>query len=96
MDVETTIKEATKRIMAKVPTAKVYLFGSRARGDAQKYSDIDIAVEGAEKINVKTFLEMQEELENIDSFYPVQVVDMKNTSEKFYNKVMAYAKEINI
>lgn len=96
MDVKTTIIEAARRIKSKVPDAKVYLFGSRARGDAQKFSDIDIAFDKGDKLDSKSFLELQEELENLDTFYPVQIVDMKDTSEKFYKKVMAYAKEINI
>ena len=96
MDVETTIATAAKIIKQKVPSAKVYLFGSRARGDAQKFSDIDIAFDKEVKLDAKSFLELQEDLDNLDTFYPVQVVDMKDTSEKFYNKVMAYAKEINI
>lgn len=94
MDVETTIKEATKKIKSKIPGSKVYLFGSRARGDAQKFSDIDIAFDKGSKLDAKSFLELQEELENMDTFYPVQILDIKDTSDQFYNKVMAYAKEI--
>ncbi len=96
MDVNTTIETAVKIIKRRVPTSKVYLFGSRARGDAQKYSDIDIAFDKGSKLDARSFIELQEELEGLDTYYPVQIVDMKDTSEKFYNKVMAYAKEINI
>lgn len=96
MDVNTTIERAARIIKTKAPKAKVYLFGSRSRGDNTKYSDIDIAIEESKKINSKTFIEIQEEIENMNTFYPVQIVDMKNTSEIFYNKVMAYAKEIHI
>ncbi len=40
-------------ISALVPHAKIYLFGSRARGTAGERSDIDLALDAGEKLNFK-------------------------------------------
>jgi predicted nucleotidyltransferase len=39
---ESTIAEAGRRISAAAPLAKVILFGSHARGEADRQSDLDL------------------------------------------------------
>ena len=95
MSVDETIQTALHSIRSFVPNAKVYLFGSRARNDAQKYSDIDLGILADYRIDSRVMLDMIEKLEEIRSFYPVQIVDLKNVSVDFYKKVMDYAKEIH-
>ena len=41
---ETLIAEASRRLAAAAPDAKVILFGSRARGEARSNSDLDLLV----------------------------------------------------
>ena len=41
-----TIQEVKDFLIAQFPHEKIYLFGSRARGDEGMHSDIDIAIEG--------------------------------------------------
>ena len=41
-----TMEDLKQFLIASLPDAHIYLFGSRARGDASIYSDIDIAIEG--------------------------------------------------
>jgi len=55
---------------------KVYLFGSRARGDFRKYSDIDIAVESDNDLRDK-IIELKEILEESNLIYKVDIVDLK-------------------
>ena len=55
---------------------KIYLFGSRARGDFRKYSDIDIAVESKEDIRDK-IIELKEILEESNLIYKVDIVELK-------------------
>lgn len=97
MTVDETIEEATHIIKEALPEASVYLYGSRARGDAQEYSDIDIAISLKDnKINSKELLSIVDKLDQIRSFYPVQLIDLNNVSKDFYKKVIVYAKEEKI
>ena len=41
-----TIQEVKDFLITQFPHEKIYLFGSRARGDEGMHSDIDIAIEG--------------------------------------------------
>ena len=41
-----TIQEVKDFLIAQFPHEKIYLFGSRARGDEGMHSDIDIAIDG--------------------------------------------------
>ncbi|NLO05303.1 MAG: nucleotidyltransferase domain-containing protein [candidate division WS1 bacterium] len=42
--VEEVVREAARRLSERIRVSAVYLFGSYAGGDADKFSDIDIAV----------------------------------------------------
>lgn len=60
------------------------MFGSRAKGRARKYSDIDLAVDSAELTDkIKSDLEIYFEDSTIP--YEIDIVDLKKISEKFKN-----------
>jgi predicted nucleotidyltransferase len=94
MTAEETIKHSVKEIKKIDPNIRTYLFGSRARGMPQKYSDIDIALESKKKITSFSIFQIKQKIENIKSMFEVQIVDLANTSDKFSSSVKAYAKEV--
>ena len=69
------LKEFLKEFF-KNDDVKVYLFGSRARGDFRRYSDIDLAVESNEDIRDK-IIELKDILEESNLIYKVDIVDLK-------------------
>lgn len=61
---------------------KLYIFGSRAKNRAKKYSDIDIAIDSKELTpKVKSKLEFL--FENSLLPYEVDVIDLNNITENF-------------
>ena len=65
---------------------RIYLFGSWARGEAKRSSDVDIAIESKEDMS---FLigEFREALENSCIIYNVDVVDMNFAAESLCKKI---------
>lgn len=63
---------------------KVYIFGSRARGNYKKVSDIDLAIEA--KCDIK--LRLLNKLEDIRCILKFDVVDLNNIgNEKLLNNI---------
>jgi nucleotidyltransferase substrate binding protein (TIGR01987 family) len=53
--------------------AQVYLFGSRARGEARRFSDIDIAILPGQPLPPGFLLDLQDALETSEALYPVDL-----------------------
>ena len=67
-----------------IPTAyRIFLFGSRASSKARPNSDIDIGIEGPDSISTKVLSSINEELEEADTLYSIDVIDFSRVSEKF-------------
>ncbi|MEO1923814.1 MAG: nucleotidyltransferase domain-containing protein [Nautiliaceae bacterium] len=64
----------------------VYLFGSRARGDNLKNSDIDIAVDIDMSFREKR--KLKEKVDKAAGLYSVDLVFFDEMSEKFKDKVL--------
>ncbi len=64
--------------------AKIYLFGSRAKGNSSITSDIDIAIEG-ENID---FSYLREIIEESNLPQKVDLVNMKNISKDFKEEII--------
>ena len=62
---------------------EVFVYGSRATGNAQKWSDVDIGIRGEKKVPVRKLALIAEELEKSKIPYKVDVVDFSKTSEEF-------------
>ncbi len=59
-----------------------FIFGSRATGEGQRFSDIDIGIEGKELSPVAR-IELEEAFEESDLPYNVDVVDFSIVRENF-------------
>ena len=78
-------KEFTLKFWQNQPV-RIYLFGSWARGEAKRSSDVDIAIESKDDMS---FLigEFREALENSCIIYNVDVVDMNFAAESLCKKI---------
>ncbi|HET7560027.1 MAG TPA: nucleotidyltransferase domain-containing protein [Limnochordia bacterium] len=70
---------------------RLYLFGSRARGDAGRASDIDIGVMPLESVPPAVWSRVREALEDSNILYHVDVVDLANVSPEFRRNVESEA-----
>ncbi len=71
------IEELKHFLITSFPNEQIFLFGSRARGDASEYSDVDIAIKGRQSL--KTALaEARFAIEESQIPYKVDLVDLKN------------------
>jgi hypothetical protein len=71
--------------------ARLYLFGSRARGDARGASDIDIAILPDAPLQPGTLARIRDALEESTIPYEVEVVDLSAVDEPFRRSVLAEA-----
>ena len=88
-------KEILKKIrdIAKKYENKFYIFGSRARGDYKKSSDIDIAIIG--KTNKEEKFKIKNELDELEIPYMIDIVFIQDIqSEALKNNIYNEGVEI--
>lgn len=82
-ELEESVKQKIIAIItALMPDAKIYLFGSRARGKARDSSDIDLALDTGSKIPFYEVAEIKNVIEGLSIPYLVDVVDLNNISDE--------------
>ena len=68
--------------------AVVYVFGSRANGNAGKYSDLDLAVDYlGQKLPFEIYTSLVNAFEGSLLPYKVDIVDLNEISEQFKNNI---------
>ncbi|MCQ1536022.1 nucleotidyltransferase domain-containing protein [Methanosarcina sp. KYL-1] len=72
----------------KEENATVILFGSRARGDFSRVSDIDIGVLPGKNFDRRKLVFLKERIEDLNIPYTVDVVDLSRVSEVFKDKAL--------
>ena len=68
---------------AHVPRHPVWAFGSRARGQAKPYSDLDLAIITDQPLPLRALAALAEAFSESDLPWRVDVVDWSTTSETF-------------
>ena len=71
---------------------QIILFGSRARGDFNRFSDIDIGILPKNECNKKKLTILKEKLEDMNIPYKVEVVDISKVSQIFREKALKEGK----
>ncbi len=67
---------------------KIILFGSRARGNNQRCSDVDIGIIPAGKFHEERITLLKEKIENTNIPYKVEIVNLSEVSEEFKREAM--------
>ena len=62
---------------------RLFFFGFRAGGKGSERSDIDVGIEGPEKISLPIMARMREEIEDLPLLYKIDLVDFKDVSFDF-------------
>lgn len=69
-------------ISALVPDAKIYLYGSRARGTNKEWSDIDLALDAGRELPLGAVGELASILEASSIPYKIDIVDINGEISK--------------
>ena len=77
-----------------VPQRIVWAFGSRVKGTAKPYSDLDLAVVGDTPLSWMELAGLADDFSNSDLPWKVDIVDWANTSEEFRKVILARKIEI--
>jgi predicted nucleotidyltransferase len=74
---------ATNIIAKYLPDAHIFLFGSRARGDAEQTSDFDFAIDAGSKIPLDVIARIKDEIEELHTLKSVDIVDLNRVNLAF-------------
>lgn len=84
IQIEEKYQKIIKDILSKYPYS-FYAFGSRAKGKAKKFSDLDICFFSNIPWNVKSHID--EDFEESDIPYTVDLIDLSLCDESFRNLI---------
>ena len=75
-------------ILNKIPGCAIYLFGSRATGQARTGSDIDLALDAGKTIPFKTLLSLQVAIEETTIPMQVDLVDFQDAPQELKKEIL--------
>lgn len=78
-----------KRILqTHIPNLEVWAFGSRVKGNAKPYSDLDLAVITREPLSLQTHADLVDAFSESDLPWKVDIVDWALVAEPFKQVIM--------
>ena len=78
---ERIINDLVYVLVEKLQPERILLFGSRAKGENKSYSDIDLAVELNQNLDLRLKRKIKELIEDISGMYSVDIVYLNECSE---------------
>jgi len=89
INLETKYLEIIRSILSKhVPDCEVWVFGSRVRGRAGTYSDIDLALIGKGKIDPHRLEALRDDFSESDLPFMADVLDWHDISDSFRQAIL--------
>ena len=84
IDIKPAHLQTVRRILAEhVPDCEVRAFGSRVKGEAKSYSDLDLVVICQQTLDADHLRHLKEAFEESDLPFRVDVLDWNRISESF-------------
>ncbi len=66
-----------------LPNAEVKFFGSRTKGTAKKYSDLDVSIKEKQKIDLSILSAIKSDLSDSNIPFKIDITDYHRVSEGF-------------
>ena len=90
------LKEAEKKIIlvllkTYLPDCEIWLFGSRAKNTAGSFSDCDLMLKCADKIDLLNISQIEEAFAESDLTFKVDIVDWHRIKNDFQQHIMQHA-----
>jgi predicted nucleotidyltransferase len=90
LNLTATEAEIARSILLRhVPEREVWAFGSRVKGNAKPFSDLDLVVLGNQPLSISTMAELADDFSESDLPFKVDIVDWATTSENFRKVIEA-------
>lgn len=97
INLEPSYIEEIKRILREHAAGfQVWAFGSRIQGNAQRFSDLDLALIGPGKMDWRRMEELKDAFAESDLPIKVDVLDWHTLSESFQKIIKANYEEIQV
>lgn len=87
MNIEQVLTELLAIIVKNKQVKKIILFGSRARGDAEEKSDIDIAIV-CPSITDRAWIDLCENIENAHTLLEINVIKFDSAGKNLQGKIL--------
>jgi predicted nucleotidyltransferase len=95
IEIKNMIAEVMQRNAVRLHGHRVFLFGSRAAGDAGPHSDFDIGVVGDEALPLDDFYALEDQLDDLPTLYKIDWVDFNRVSPRFSERAMRLVEVIH-
>ena len=66
-----------------LPDARIFLFGSRAKGCAGETSDFDIAIDVGSKISLGVIARIKDEIDELRTLKSIDIIDLNRINPEF-------------
>lgn len=77
------------------PGTKVWIFGSRAKGRARRYSDLDLAVDAGRQLTIDETAALRDHFDECDLPYKVDLIDWHAAGARFRELIAAQRVPLN-
>lgn len=74
-------------LQREIPRARVFVFGSRVRGNAARWSDVDLAIDAGARLSILQLGLLRHAFSESDVPYIVDVVDWNALSDEFKDAI---------
>ena len=71
-----------------LPKAKIYLFGSYARGEQRHYSDLDIAIDNGQPLPIALRGQIRSIIEALNTIQNVDLVDFRSVPKTLQEEIV--------
>lgn len=89
IDLSTEQLETVKQILETLGGGhEVWAYGSRVKGDARKYSDLDLVIKGPQRIEQDVLFRLKDAFEASDLPFRVDVLDWSRASDEFKKRIL--------
>ncbi len=88
------IRDALLPFRVQLGARRVMFFGSRVAGTARERSDFDVAIDGPERVEIRTFSQMCESLDELPTLYRVDLVDLATVSQAVRGEMLKHVEVI--